>query len=264
MDVRRHDLTANDAETIERTARRLARAFGYGTGWRMPDTANLDPVESDATTRGHWTGGLLNDTTEERMARMAPDTEAELPCDVLQVVKRGRHVAEGAARPVTGPNGRRTTGVRARHYWNVQRGQVLRPICSMDTDALTALANLSPIRQAMVRLYAGQFQAWPEVARWCMARGHRIEACSAAMDRVLWKRPDRTLAEHAWAIEMRQCDFRALVRLARADLDRLLMAASRQFMTALGGTRNHPANYFISRNEENSAGLSDSLLRAAA
>jgi len=97
-----------------------------------------------------------------------------------------------------------------------------------------------------------------------MARGHRIEACSAAMDRILWQRPDRTLAEHAWAVEMRQCDFRALVRLARADLDHLLMAASRQFMAALGGTRNHPANHFISRNEENSAGLSDSLLRAAA
>src|SRR5690348_10701292 len=140
MDVRRHDLTATDAEIIERTARRLARAFGYGTAWRMPDTAEPDPVEPDAATRGDWTGGLLNDTTEERMDRMAleagvnPD-EPGLPGDVLQVVKRSKHVAEVAARSVTGANGKRTKRVTARHYWNAQRGRVLRPACSMDTDA---------------------------------------------------------------------------------------------------------------------------------
>lgn len=250
MDVRRHDLAADDAETIERTARRLARAFGYGTAWRMPDTAEPDPVEPDAPTRGDWTGGLLNDTTEERMGRMAlgagvnPD-EPGLPGDVLQVVKRSKHVAEIAARSVTGANGKRTKRVTARHYWNVQRGRVLRPACSMDTDALGALGALSQIRQAVLLVYAGQLDHWPTVARWCIARGHRIEAASAAMDRILWMRPDRTLAEHAWNIGMRQSDFRALVHRARDDLDRLLLASSRQFMATLGGTRKHPPNDFM-------------------
>lgn len=249
MDVRRHDLAADDAEAIERTARRLARAFGYGTAWRMPDTAEPDPVEPDATSRGDWTGGLLNDTGEERMARMGLDGEPALPVDVLQVVKRGLHVAESAARSVTGADGKRTTRVSARHYWNVQRGRMLRPACRMDTDALAALGALSQLRQAMLLVYAGQIDHWPTVARWCMARGHRIEAACAAGDRILWARPDRTLAEHAWRIGMRKADFMTLVHLARADLDRLLLAASRQFVATLGGNPEHPADDFIGKGQ---------------
>lgn len=267
MDVRRHGFAADDAETIERAARRLARAFGYGTAWRMPDTAEPDPEEPDATTRGDWTGGLLNDTTEERMDRMAMGTnpgEPALPADVLRVVKRSKHVAEVAARSVTGANGKRTTRVTARHYWNVQRGRVLRPACSMDTDALGALSALPSIRQAMLLVYAGQLDHWPAVARWCVARGHCIEAACAAMDRVLWARPDRTLAEHAERIGMRKAAFLPLVSRARFDLDRLLIAASRQFMAALGGNRKHPPNDFIGRDTEITAEFSESPLRRAA
>lgn len=242
MDVRRHDLAADDAETIERTARRLARAFGCGTAWRMPDTTAPDPDEPETTTRGNWTGGLLSDTGEERLARTAPDGESGLPSDVLQVVKRSKHVANVAARGVTGANGKRTERVTARHYWNIQRGRVLRAACSMDTDALAALGALPRLQQSMLLTYAGELHRWPHVARWCVARGHRIEAASAAMDRILWKRPDRTLAQHAWHIGMRKADFLPLVARARCDLDHLLIIASYRFVAMVGGNRKHPPN----------------------
>jgi hypothetical protein len=254
MDVRRHDLAAHDAETIERTARRLARAFGYGQTWAMHAGApgaverHADATAPTITLDDPATVGIAKDELEH-----VHEYDGGVPNDALPVVKEGRRArpakCDADADAFFAQHGERVMR-RTLRYQNKAGGRqsiLRRPAHRMDVDALAALGALPRLQQSMLLTYAGELHHWPHVARWCMARGHRIEAACAAMDRILWKRPDRTLAAHAWHIGMRQSAFRALVHLARSDLDRLLLAASRQFMATLNGTRKHHCSASLCR-----------------
>jgi len=251
--------TAEQWTTTERAARRIARAFGYGRSWPMDGGEHGQAADDDADVAPSADPGFLDDPDDpdvlddpdvEKVLDYA-DEPGALSNEALAVVKRGRVMrGGGAARSITGADGKPTAAVHALRYWNVQAVSAVWPVCRMDTDALGAMAALSRIEQAMLLVYAGELQHWPMVARWCMVRGHRIEAACAAMDRILWARPDRTLEEHAFRVGMRKGAFCALVRLARAELERLLFAASAKFAETLCGNRKHPANCLIGKGVE--------------
>jgi hypothetical protein len=101
---RKEQFTAMEAEQLERAAKRLAAAFGYGSGWM---STTLEMPEMDT-----WGEG------------MAP----------LTVAYRG-HVTEQAARSIDG-----SKHVRRQHAWAVHGGIVAIPTVSPDPFGQAALS----------------------------------------------------------------------------------------------------------------------------
>ena len=101
---RKEQFTAPEAEQLGRAAKRLAAAFGYGSGWKSP-TLELPDTET-------WGEG------------MAP----------LSIAHRG-HVTEQAARSIDG--GRH---VRRQHAWTNHAGMVAVPTASPDPMGQAALS----------------------------------------------------------------------------------------------------------------------------
>ncbi len=187
-----------DWAQIERATKRLARAFGYGSGWR---------------------GEVLN-VAESGMAESGLDNSA-----AVALVHRGR-VVDGAARSIRG-----SSSVRRQHAWTPHRGIVSVPHASPDPagQAALAFAKLTGPLWPLLRVYAlDELECWPEVERYlCRELPGRMMACRHAMARLMCR--TKAIDDQARVLGMRASTYRAQVREAEGTLARWLALASRRY-----------------------------------
>lgn len=112
--------------------------------------------------------------------------------------------------------------------------------CGGYQDDAAALAWLTRAEQAILMVYAGEYNAWRAASDYMEMRGHSRTASADAMNRILWSRPDITIGERARQLHIRKSDYAAQVRAAKSELVFVLHKAARGYLQALSGNRKHP------------------------
>lgn len=201
--------TVDQWDLVERAARRLARAFGTGYGWR-PDVREAARV-GGATT-------------------LPPQSPA------LAISRRGQ-VTEHAARSIGG-----TRHLRRQQEWSKSRGVVAVPSYRQDSDALAALsfAKLDGPLEAVLLLYAtGDVNRyWPTVKRFGLAgtcSWFDDYAITDAMQRILCGRAAISQDARAKELRLRASAYRELTRSYERRFRRWMEQAAKRFVLAFGG-----------------------------
>jgi hypothetical protein len=190
--------TPTEAAEIERAARRVARLFGTGSGWRA-ETVILSPGAEDADS------------------------------DWLVIAHRG-YVAEQAARRV----GSATTTVRRQHAWTIHSATVAVPAAMRaDVQGMAALsyARLTGPLYPLLRAYSCEsFADWQQVEpflwRHCPSRNQLI-AGRDAMARTMYRRAAVSMDARARQLKIRAADYRAETASAERVLRGWLLLAAR-------------------------------------
>ena len=206
---------------VERAARRLASALGYGSSWH---------AETQVVSRDN------------------PSGFEDLGTQSFPIAKRGR-VTEQAARSVAGG-----TRVKRRQEWRRSGCEVAISSTRMDQDALAALsyAKLDGPLEAILCLYAtgDVHRYWPTVERFGLAceriadarhplkdgSEHRHAALTDAMQRILCGSAAVPQDARAKELGMRAANFRQTTRAYEAKLRSWLLVAAGRYNTALGET----------------------------
>lgn len=197
-------IAKEDWAEIELAVRRIAKAFGYGDGWRSPTfdiVENQDASEFDATA-------------------------------ALAIYRRG-DVVEQAAKSIGG-----SSGTTRQRRWVKRRGIATIPHHNPDPMACAALsfAQLPPHIEAMLMAYAlADRSAWRLVER-CASHvlpQVRTEAICHAMARLL----GRTASIDAMAkvLHLRASAYADSVRVAERLLTNWLIRGAKAYNQATGG-----------------------------
>lgn len=189
--------TFTEAAEVERAARRVARLFGTGSGWRA---ATITHALGDEDAGAEW----------------------------LAVAHRGR-VIEQAARKV----GTATTKVRRQHAWSIHAGTVAVPATAADVQGMAALsfARLTGPLYCLLRAFACEsFGDWQRVEpilwRHCPSNNQLI-AGRDAMARMMYRRAAVPMDDRARQLRMRATDYRTETGNAERVLRRWLLLAAR-------------------------------------
>jgi len=198
--------TVDQWDLVERAARRLARAFGTGYGWR--------PDVREATRSGGAT-------------TLPPQSSA------LAISRRGQ-VTEQAARSIGG-----TKHQRRQQQWRKFSGVVAVPSYRMDEDTLAALsfAKLDGPLEAILLLYAtGDVNRyWPVVRQFGVAVARDIradEVVTDAIQRLLCGRAAVAMDKRAKELGVRASSYRAATRRAEQKFRAWLFEAAYRFLHA--------------------------------
>lgn len=180
---------------VEKAARRVARMYGFGSGWRCA-TILHDSCDGDA--------GSVQ----------------------LNIAHRG-YITEQAARRL----GRTTTHVRRQHAWSIHRGVVAVPIGTPDTAGMAALsfAKLDGPEFPLLRAYACEsFPDWLCVERFLwreLPSRNQVIAGRDAMARIMYGRAATAQDDRARDLGMRACAYRDETRAAEYVLRHWLLSA---------------------------------------
>lgn len=187
--------TAEQWGEIEHAARRVARAYGYGSGWRSPVTQH-------------------------------PEGDAEVGNARLSVAHRGR-VVEQAGVAVPG------APVRRQHAWSVHAGIVAMPVAAPNAECVGALAGagmtgpLWPLLKAYaLETISDWYMVEPFLWRALPTR-NRVIAGRDAMARIMYRVAATPLSTRARELHVRASDYRQETRTAESVLARWLLAAAR-------------------------------------
>lgn len=201
--------TVDQWDLVELAARRLARAFGTGYGWR--------PDVNEAVMSG-------------------PGREVAPLSSALAISRRGQ-VTEGAAKSVGGSG-----HVRRQQQWMQYGGVVAVPSYRLDSDALAALsfAKLDGPLEAILLLYATGHvnRYWPTVKRFgLVAKPGRFvdEGLTDAIQRILVGRAAISQDDRARQLHVRALTYRAVSQQCEALFRRWLIRASVGFINAIMG-----------------------------
>lgn len=195
-----------EQEAIERAARVLAGALGYGSPWYA------------TTIDAPFTPGTDDDPKNHALAVCSPGI-----------------VTEQAAWSVDG-----SRHVKRQRAWRQSAYRVAIPVCKPSHDALAALslAKLDGPLEAVLLLYStgdvGRF--WPDVERFgraCVRGPFAPEALNDAMERIMFRRAFIPQDARAKMLGTRASGYRAATRAAEVRLRSWLLTASRRFLSAL-------------------------------
>lgn len=202
---RRERCTDEDAYHLDRAAKRLAGAFGYGAAWRAE--VHEGPNFSEAAARG----------------------EEPVGGSQLSIGVRAR-VVEGAGKSIRG-----SRHVRAQHAWTIVRGVAATPLAQPDPLGVAALtfAQLKGPREPLLLAYALQSMPhWMKVEPYLHAMlptDHRIIAGRDAMARIMYARAATSIEERAWQLHLRVAVYRAETRNAESLLLEWLAQSARAY-----------------------------------
>lgn len=204
---RKGRFTEAEAEQIDRASKRLAAAFGYGSGWQSPILEM-----PDAET---WGEG------------MAP----------LAIAHRG-HVAEQAARSIGGCG-----HVRRQHAWANHAGMVAVPTASPDPMGQAALSFAQlrgPLEPLLLAYALESMPHWLKVEPFLHAVRPSRNAVVAGRDgmaRIMYTEAATAIDLRARELGVRAADYRAETRGAEYVLRDWLMRAARIY-NHCGNSRN--------------------------
>ncbi|MDQ0010531.1 hypothetical protein J2T07_002721 [Luteibacter jiangsuensis] len=196
-----------DEETIERAARLLAGALGYGSPWFA------------TTIDSPYVPGTDNDPKNHALTVCSPGL-----------------VTEQAAWSVDG-----SRHVRRQRAWRQSAYRVATPVCKPRHSVLAALslAKLDGPLESVLFLYVtgdvGRF--WPDVERFglaCVSGAFASEALNDAMERIMFRRASISQDARAKTLGIRASGYRAATRAAEVRLRSWLLMASRRLLVALG------------------------------
>ena len=194
---RKEQFTAPEAEQLGRAAKRLAAAFGYGSGWMSP---TLEMPETDT-----WGEGV------------AP----------LTIAHRGR-VTEQAARSIDG-----SKHVRRQHAWAVHGGMVAVPTVSPDPFGQAALSFAQlrgPLEPLLLAYALESMPHWLKVEPFLHAvrpSCNPITAGRDAMARIMYAAAATPIDQRARELGIRAATYREETRGAEYVLrDWLVRAAT--------------------------------------
>lgn len=193
--ARRVGLTADQWGEIERAARRVARAYGYGSGWRSP-------------VRHHAEGN------------------AEVGNAALSVVHRGRVVEQAGVRVPGAP-------IRRHHAWSVHAGIVAMPSASPYAESVGALAGagltgpLWPLLKAYALESVDDWYAVEPFLWRALPTDNQVMAGRDAMARIMYRVAATAQTTRARQLRVRASDYRRETHVAEVTLLRWLLVAAR-------------------------------------
>lgn len=194
---RKEQFSDLEAEQLERAAKRLASAFGYGSGWMTP---TLEMPEADT-----WGEG------------MAP----------LTIAHRG-HVTEQAAHSIDG-----SKHVRRQHAWAIHGGMVAIPTVSPDPFGQAALSFAQlrgPLEPLLLAYALESMPHWLKVEPFLHAARPSCNSTTAgrdAMARIMYAAAATPIDQRARDIGTRAATYRDETRGAEYVLrDWLVRAAT--------------------------------------
>lgn len=234
------------ADMIERAARRLAAAFGLGGTWTTTDLQHGPASRWERAADGEGNGS-------EHMPASTPELRITRRSETLQRASRAMSEADILALPsvhhalvnrwqvgnsLRAGDGRNPHRVREFLWWQSTRSIAVSPRSRMDTDALgaLALAQLKGPLRPWFELYAlERWQHWPTVALHALACGLHPIATEDAAARVLWRTAAVSQNDRANELGMRCATYRSLTSAAEVVLRDWLARACMQFLQALHG-----------------------------
>jgi hypothetical protein len=196
---RKEQFSDADAEQLERAAKRLARAFGYGNSWA---TSSHEVPESET-----W-----GDSTT-----------------VLSIAHRG-YITEQAARSIAG-----CRHVRRQHAWAIHGGVVAVPVVSPDPMAQAALscAQLREPLEPLLLAYALESMPhWLEVEPYLHTTRpsrHAVIAGRDAMSRIMFAAAATPIDLRARDLHVRATEYRNETRGAEYVLRGWLVRAASMY-----------------------------------
>lgn len=197
---------------VDRAARTLAQAFGYGGSWF---TADYQFGKAQAWTPTNATTGDGDENMPAAIAGLAI-------CRRTETLER----ADKAA------------GIHEFHHWKRCKGIAVMPRVRPHPNALGALAfaKLDGPLEDWLLLYALQdWHRWPRVRRYAIACRPDPDAVDDAAQRILFRRAATSQDDRAKQLGVRAMDYRERTRTAERMLRAWLERAAIGYLSALDG-----------------------------
>lgn len=200
---RKEGFTEAEAEQLERAAKRLARAFGYGAAWRAPSWELAEGGDDPGAYHG-----------------------------ALSIVHRG-HLTEQAARRIDG-----STHVRRQHAWAKHRGMVAVPSAQPDPAGQIALSYArlpGPLLPLLLAYSLESMPDWYRVEPFLHAAKpsrNQVMAGRDAMARIMYAVAATSIALRAVQLQTRAETYREETRGAEYQLRAWLLDGATRYNRA--------------------------------